>query len=311
MPIHLQPMTRREFLIRSTAAGAALLLGPRAFGADGAGESDPHRFALLSDTHVAGDRTAVNRGVNMSEHLAQAVKEITALGPKPAGVIVSGDCALDKGLVGDYRQFAGLVNPLGAAALPVHLALGNHDHRANVLAELKRHCPASSPVAGKCVSIVSAARANWFLLDSLEKVKATPGLLGKAQLAWLAKALDAHTDKPAIVVAHHDPQWPGKGASGRPRRISGLKDTEALFDVLASRRHVKAYVYGHTHRWGHTERDGLHLINVPATAYVFGKSHPSAWVIAQLQPKGISLELRCLDAKHKAHGQKVELAWRS
>ena len=176
---------------------------------------------------------------------------------------------------------------------------------------LKRYCPASSPVAGKRVSIVAAERANWFLLDSLNVVNQVSGLLGAKQLAWLAKALDAHRDKPAIVVAHHDPQWPEKDPTSRQRKISGLVDTEAMFDVLGKRRHVKAYVYGHTHRWGHAVRDGLHLINAPATAYVFRKGQPSAWLIAQLQPKGISLELRCLDAKHKAHGEKVELPWRS
>jgi len=311
MSIHLHPMTRREFLARSVAAGAAVVLGPTARGSEDGAPRDPHRFALLADTHVDADPAVVKSGVNMTDHFAHVVKEVASLAVKPAGVILDGDCAHLKGLKGDYVQLASVAKGLSDAKLPVHLLLGNHDHRENMYAALKARRPAKAPVAGKHVSIVASPRANWFLLDSLNRVSAVPGLLGAEQLAWLAKALDAHSDRPAIVVAHHDPQWPVKNAAGKKRRISGLVDTEALFEVITKRRHVKAYVFGHTHRWGRSVRDGLHLINVPAVGYVFQKRQPSGWLLAQLQPDGITLELRSIDPTHKAHGEKVELPWRS
>jgi Icc protein len=311
MPIHLHPITRRDFLARSVAAGAAVVLGPTARGAQESGRVDPHRFALLADTHIDADPAKVSRGVNMTDHLARAVREVASLAPRPAGVIVGGDCAITKGLKGDYVQFASVAKGLSDAKLPVHLALGNHDHRENMYAALKARRPAKAPVAGKHVSIITAPRANWFLLDSLNVVNQVPGLLGAKQLAWLAKALDAHRDRPAIVVAHHDPQWTVEDPTGKKRRISGLVDTEALFEVMAKRRHVKAYVFGHTHRWGRSVRDGLHLINVPAVGYVFQKTQPSGWLLAQLKSDGVALELRSIDPEHKAHGQKVELTWRS
>ncbi len=311
MPIHLCPMTRREFLTRSAAAGAAMVLGPTAHGSQQSGRVDPNRFALLADTHIDADPAKVSRGVNMTDHLAHAVKDVASLAPGPAGVIVGGDCAHSKGLKGDYLQLASVARGLSDAKLAVHLALGNHDHRENMYAALKARRPAKATVAGKHVSVITSPRANWFLLDSLNVVNQVSGLLGAKQLAWLTRALDAHSDKPAIVVAHHNPQWSVQDPTAKRRRISGLVDTKALFEVMAKRRHVKAYVFGHTHRWGRSVRDGLHLINVPAVGYVFQKTQPSGWLLAQLKTDGVELELHSIDPKHKAHGQKVELTWRS
>ena len=53
--------------------------------------------------------------------------------------------------------------------------------------------------------LVEGPRANWFLLDSLDEPNKTPGVLGDKQVAWLGQALDARANKPAILVAHHNP----------------------------------------------------------------------------------------------------------
>jgi 3',5'-cyclic-AMP phosphodiesterase len=38
--------------------------------------------------------------------------------------------------------------------------------------------------------------------------------------------------------------------------------------VLVPRRQVKAYVHGHTYRWGLEEHEGIHIVNTRAVAYV-------------------------------------------
>ena len=305
MPIHLGPITRREFLVRSAAAGAAALL-PRAAYALAAGSTgaDPHSFVLMSDTHITVDPRTKRLGINMAEHFAKAATEIAALKVKPSGVIHTGDCAHTKGLAGEYVQFGQILSRIVRAKIPVHLGMGNHDHRGNFYRVLKSHRPRRTLVTGKHVAVIESRRANWFLLDSLEKVNAAPGSVGATQIEWLAKALDARADKPAIVLAHHHPQFKTKIGIG-------LKDTDALFEVLTGRRHVKAYVYGHRHQWRRGVHEGLHLINVPAVAYPFGRGQPSGWVHAQLKPDGMVLELRSINPKHKAHGQKVNLKWRA
>jgi len=65
-----------------------------------------------------------------------------------------------------------------------------------------------------------------------------------------------------------------------------------------------------SHRWATSALDGLHLVNLPTTAYVFDKKQPCGWVDAQMRSDGITLRLNALDGQHSAHGKSVDLAWR-
>ena len=301
MPIYLPPLSRRSFLKRSLLTGAGLMLAPPAFAA--ARRSDHNSWALLADTHIAADPAKVAREINMTEHFQTVAKELLALPTRPAGVFVVGDCAFNSGEPGDYAQFTGLLDPLRAGGLPLHLALGNHDQREHFRAALHVKQSATRPAMDKEVSLLKAANVNWFILDSLEKTLATPGVLGESQLDWLAKVLDANQRKPAIVLVHHNP--------GTQGNISGLKDTDALLEVIRPRRQVKAWIYGHTHTW-RLEQDpsGIHLVNLPPVAYLFRPGDPAGWVHATSRRDGLKLELRCLDAAHKDHAQVVDLKWR-
>ena len=131
-------------------------------------------------------------------------------------------------------------------------------------------------------------------------------MLGEEQLKWLAKALDARKTKPALVFAHHPLQFdvPKTGKS------SGIADTTDFWPVLKERAQVKAFVFGHTHTWKIAERDGIHLINLPAIGYPFAKAEVTGWVDANFTEKGAKFEVRALDPKHPRHGDKAELTWR-
>jgi Icc protein len=295
-------ITRRRFLGASAAIGAGWLCGRPLAAALIA--TDPNRFVLLADTHIWENREQLHRNVKPAENFIQVRSDILALQPRPAGAIFVGDLVYLQGHSADYAVLADLLRPLHEAGIPLHFALGNHDGRENFWTAFPQARPAGiPPVPDKHVTVVSAPRANWFLLDSLEKTNSTPGFLGKAQLDWLAKELDARPEVPALVVAHH-PQDPTGG-------IQGLKDTGPLFDVLAPRKHVKAYVFGHTHRWLVSRYRGIHLINVPATAWVFDAKEPQGWIDVQLRGDGMTAVFIALDKKHKSHGQKVDLTWRT
>ncbi len=300
MPVHLPPVTRREFLRRSLLAGAGFLTATAPWAAPRA--PDPHTWALMADIHIAAKRTELRRGIVMAWHLEQAISELLA-GPRvPAGVIVAGDLALNRGERGDYATLLELLQPLRAEQVSAHLAMGNHDHRENFLTAFPETLVRERPLTPHLVGIVRALRANWFILDSLEQTLATPGLLGAAQLAWLERALDAHQNRPALVVLHHHLSTKQGGA---------LKDTQALLEVLRPRRQVKACIFGHTHVWGIKEDEsGIHLINLPPVSYVSHPSHPNGWVQAELERRGMKLQLRCVDPEHPAHQQTVSLRWR-
>ena len=302
MPIHLPPLSRRRFLGRTLAAGAGLALAPELFA--GPSQTDPDSWALLSDTHLAGDRTLKARGINMTEHFESVSRELSALPKRPAGVFITGDFAFNSGQASDYAVVADLLRPIRQAQMPVHLTLGNHDHRERFWEAFPDEKAAQRPLVDRQVSLLRTPRANWFILDSLETTLSTPGLIGPEQLDWLGQALDANPDKPALVLVHHNPFFHGGNM--------GLKDTVAFLEILRPRRQVKAYIYGHTHAWGvFQDTSGIHLINLPPVSYVFKDGEPSGWVHAQLGRKAMDLELRCIDPTHKLHGQKHNLAWRS
>jgi len=301
MPFHLPPISRREFLRRSLVGSVGLLTIPALRAADF--KIDPDHWALFSDTHVAADPATLRLEVNMADHLRAAVAGVRALTSAPAGVLVNGDCAFDHGLAEDYGTFTGLLQPLSEAGLPLHLALGNHDDREVFWNAIKDARPAAPPLASRQVSIVEAGQANWFMLDSLDVTKQTPGRLGDEQRAWLTKALDTRTDKPALVMVHHNPVFTdGKN--------TGLLDTAELLEILQPRRHVKALLFGHTHTWRLTDHDGLHLVNLPAVAYPFNVQEVTGWVDCHLRGDGMSLEMHAHDIQHPAHGKVSELAWR-
>ncbi len=304
MPLHLPQLSRRQFLKRVALAGAALGMMPPAYAEIFDKPVDKNTVVFFSDAHITADPKRINLGINMADNLAACVRELAARPTKPATVIVNGDLAFHWGKPEDYATFGTLIAPVRAIA-PIHLSMGNHDARENFWKAFPADATAESAGLHRQATVFSAAEANWFLLDSLNITNSTPGLLGPEQLAWLARELDARPDRPAIVVPHHHPQF-GAVTGG------GLKDTAALMDILAPRRQVKALVFGHTHNWHFAEHDsGIHLINLPPTAYVFKAGRPSGWVRATLADGGADFELRSLDSKHPEHAQVHHLKWRT
>jgi 3',5'-cyclic AMP phosphodiesterase CpdA len=193
------------------------------------------------------------------------------------------------------------------AGLPVHLTMGNHDAREVFYEVLTAEKPAQPVVAAKHVTIVPARRANFFLLDTLLKVVIAPGELGQEQLAWLGKALDAHADKPAVIVGHHNPR-----AGGDPKDFpGGLTDTDALWELLASRSHVKAYVHGHIHFRSLAKHADIHIVNTPATSYVARPElSTTGWTMARLRNDGMTITTHTHLGDHAWNNQEDSLAWR-
>ena len=305
MPITLPPVDRREFIKGSLALGGAAfsISSPvKAFG-----ESvrfDPNRVALLADTHISDDpkrsypgtkwpgspvKEEEHEWVNMADSLAQSARQVIGLNPRPANLIINGDCALSRGTEAEYKEFLRLIEPIRKAGITVHITIGNHDTREKLwklLPFLKKE------QMGIHADVIELSYANIFLLDSGKK-----GILGEIQLDWLAQQLDKHTDRPALVFAHFNP-LPNRGV----RPIRGMRDGEALLKVLAKRKHVRAYIHGHTHEWQNSKyEEHLHIIGQPAVSYYFGKGHAHGWIDMKLTERSADLELHCIDPKHRQH----------
>lgn len=309
MPVHLPCVSRRHFLKSSLVLGAGSTLFPQKF-AFSLGESRSEDvWALISDTHIPGDRTQENGGVNPVNNLVEIRKDILAHPKKPCGAIISGDCVYLHGKITDYPTLLEEFQPIRDSGMSVHFILGNHDHRSNFLNALAVHeqKPGFPNIPENLCSVLETPKVNWFFLDSLQRTNFTPGVLGESQLQWLQRELDARRDKPALLVAHHNPVF---NLPVEKRWAGHLKDTDELWDVILPRKQVKGYIYGHLHQWKTAVREGIHIVCIPATAWKFRDEEPTAWILAELSEGGLSLTPRCLDMNHPTHEKTVSLTWR-
>jgi Icc protein len=80
--------------------------------------------------------------------------------------------------------------------------------------------------------------------------------------------------------------------------------------VILPRKQVKAWIFGHSHVWKHEKQDDLHLVNLPATAWVFRPEVPAGWVDVSLQKRGAVFQLYTLQKDHPQNEQRLELKWR-
>ena len=302
MPIHLCNTSRRRFV---SQLGGVVALAPALHAQADAERVHPDRIAILNDTHIGAHHT---ENASIPTRLRETVAWLVGLERRPAAVVINGDLALNNGKPGDYEHFARLIAPLGQAGIPVHLTLGNHDNREAFHKVLKLADPTDAPVMSRHVGVVPLQKANLFLLDSLRATLVMQGALGPEQLAWLGKALDAHANKPALVIAHHNPRLGGD----EKYHPGGLEDSAALWDLLASRSQVKAYVHGHLHQRGHSQHQGIHILNTPATSFVQNpEQSTTGWTMVQLTDGGGEFTTLTHEKTHPWHRAVQTLNWRT
>ena len=310
MPITLEPIYRRNFITGSLIIGGSAWI--KSYALAKPVNFDPNRVALLADTHISDDPKRSYPGtkwpgspvkeeeqewVNMADSIAQSAKEVIALNPRPANLIINGDCALSRGTEAEYKEFLRLIEPIRKAGITVHITIGNHDTREKLwklLPFLKKE------QMGIHADVIELPYANIFLLDSGKK-----GILGEAQMDWLAQQFDKHDDKPALVFAHFNPLL-NRGV----RPIRGMRDGSSLLELLAQRKHAKAYIHGHTHEWQKSKHEHLHIIGQPAVSYYFGKGDAYGWIDMKLTETSADLKLRCIDPKHPQDSDRFKIGFK-
>lgn len=295
--IFYEPVNRRSFL-KSTALGSiGLALGGCA-SAPRTTTQAPKEFhlALLSDTHIPGDRLNGYRGFNPWENLKRIVPEVVAA--KPEAVILNGDAARLEGLPADYAEVKSLLQPVAAIA-PVYITLGNHDDRPNFLKAIQAPEGVKQNVKDRLVLVVDHSSVRIIILDSLLFTNKSPGLLGKEQRTWLEKYLPANAGKPTVLFVHHTL----KDSDG------DLLDAERLFEIIRPQKHVKAIFYGHSHVWEIAEKQGVKLINLPAVGYNFADKEPVGWVDARFDPSGVNLAMHAFGGNRADDGKNFRVLW--
>jgi len=297
--IFFRPMNRRSFIQTGLAAFGTLvtLNSGCSTGLMKKADEKQVNLALLADTHIPEDIENNYRGFYPYRNLEKVVPEI--ISASPDGVCIAGDLARLTGEPGDYANLKKLLTPV-AEQTPVFMALGNHDNREN-FQKVFDNTPGEKPaIKGKYITVVEKSPVRLIMLDSLFYVNKVPGLLGKAQRQWLENYLKESDETPTILCFHHTLS-DGDG---------DLLDVPRLFSIIKPIRKVKAIVYGHSHVYGFSEFEGIHLINLPATGYNFSDSDPVGWMEARLGSRSGDFVLHAVAGNKDQDGGMTRLTWR-
>ena len=191
------------------------------------------RIAHLSDPHLMREPLAAQPAAN----LAAAIGRLLSIEPRPDCVVITGDLAD----TGHPDEYAALRIILRRCPIPVHLAAGNHDDPAALIAKF-----GDTPFLGNGISASYTVEypeatlivANSWIHDS------PAGYLGPDQLAWIDRTLAARPEVAALVCVHHPPQ-----PVGIPF-LDGmiLTDAAEFADVIRRHPHVARVLSGHAHR---------------------------------------------------------------
>ncbi len=281
---------KRRFLTMSLAATSGMLSLPPECDA----RDDTTRWAFLSDTHIHGNPQYRFRGFCTYQNLRKITDQIGA--DMPEGLVITGDLARSRGSADAYENFKSLLAPI-ARERPIHLCIGNHDHREDFRLAFTGSARTAA-IEDRHIVTAMAGPIRMIVLDTLLYVNTFPGMLGKLQRVWLETYLGASDETPTILFCHHAPR-------------ADLLDTRRLFEIISPARKVKALIFGHSHRYEFSQRDGIHLINLPATGYNFTGAQPVGWVEARLTSQGGEFTLHAVGGNTNQHGSKRFLHWRT
>ncbi len=288
-------MNRRQVLKSGLALASGLaVLGSCRSRPESRADETP--WAFLSDLHIPADPENNYRGFYPYRNLEKVLPQVAS--GRPKGLVITGDLARLTGQAGDYENLKKLLAPV-AEQRPIYLAMGNHDNHENFWRTFEKPAGDRQEIRDKHVMVVDAGPVRFLILDSLMQTNQTAGLLGKAQRTWLENDLRNDDDTPRILFVHHT-FGDGDG---------DLLDAPRLFDLVKPAKKVKAIVYGHSHDYAYSKFEGVHLINLPATAYTFG-TQPVGWVEARLTARGGEFTLHAVGGDTKLDGQTTKLRWR-
>lgn len=266
-------VARRKDLVTGVAKAGTPLPLPEA-----TTENDALRFLIVGDWGWYGVKVSANAPAGEVADLAEnAAGEIAVAGAmgvftlrhKADFVLSVGDNFYPNGVksVDDPRWEETFVKAYASPGLqvPWHVALGNHDYRGSVQAQIDYS--AKSPrwrlparyytYAEKTPAGVSV---QFFVLDTSPfhtgLHKGAHSDVAKqdtvAQLAWLERELAASKADWKVLVGHHPMR------TGGVRRDMKETSLDAVLSPVMKKHGVKIYFCGHEHDAQHIEFDGLH-----------------------------------------------------
>lgn len=194
------------------------------------------KFIHFTDTHLV-PRGEMLHGLNPCERLDACIDDINRNHADAELCVLTGDLAH----VAQPKAYEDLNQCLAKLRVPIHLLVGNHDHRDRLLAEFP-DLPQDSD--GFLQTSVDTSAGRFLMLDTVEQGKGW-GSYCDARLAWLRQALDQSRDKPVYLFMHHPPFDVGIPCIDR---IGLGADGGRIGDVVSDFDHIRHIFFGHVHR---------------------------------------------------------------
>lgn len=210
-------------------------------------------IAQITDMHLGFDPD--NPAEFNRKRLDKVLQALNDLDRTPDLLIATGDL-VEYGDVDSYRR---LSRAFAACRFPVHLAMGNHDVRANFTTVFP-----ATPVTpdGFVQYAFDHGPLRFVVLDTLEEGR-HGGSFCDARAAWLRETLAAAPDRPTVIVLHHPPIDTGIAwMTTDPQEPWTIR----LDAALAGQGQVVGMICGHIHRAIVTGWKGRPLAVCPSTA---------------------------------------------
>jgi Icc protein len=209
-------------------------------------------IAQITDCHIGFDRDDPEE--DNVQRLRAVLERLREGRNRPDLLLLTGDLT-GYGEPENYTRLAGVI---ADQPFPVHLMLGNWDHREAFCAAM----PEAQTEGGFVQFEVALPGLRLIALDTNEAGRHGGGFCD-ARAAWLSAQLDADLLTPVVIAMHHPPvetgiEWLDSGADE-----AWIKRFTA---VIEGRKQVRAILAGHMHRPIFTTFAGVPLAICPSSA---------------------------------------------
>ena len=191
-------------------------------------------IAQVTDIHLGFDPdnpVEFNR-----KRLDQVLRHLNDGPNRPDLLLATGDLT-EHGDASSYRRLA---NALSVCSFPVHMCLGNHDLRANFMAQF----PQVPVVDGFVQYVLETGGVRILMLDTLEEGR-HGGAFCEVRAEWLRAALADDRSTPTIIVMHHPPVEVGIAWMNTHPEEQWVDNFSR---AIADAPNIKGIICGHVHR---------------------------------------------------------------
>ena len=248
------------------------------------------KFIQISDIHLVapGDRLY---GLDPKERFESCIADINSQHPDAEFVVITGDLT-QRGEEHAYRLLEDLLKRL---TMPVHLLIGNHDHRSRFQSVF----PTAARDPNGFVQFSLETAAGRFIGLDTNDPNGHYGTLCPQRLDWLDARLREAAGRPVCLFMHHAPLAVGL----REMDVIALQDSQQFADIVTSHGNVRHIFFGHLHRSLSGSWRGIPFSTLPGTNHqvaldfvlehvVPGSHEPPAYAVVFASPEAVLVHLR-------------------